>query len=312
MFWYHAYGRLRSSRSLLRAAVLSAFLSLTVMGGVARAGDDLFCVEQLVGVGQACYGATHSLTSVLATNQGTGSGCAGTYGYGSYYCADPTGCHTYLLGYQLTPGIRHWSTISAKIMRGEETYGSTGVAAGCVISVPFSVSGPLEDASAYLDGLPVIDRPTATAPADVAALVPSANPKMARTFTTPHGRAWVLVDPSVRSVCLVADDNGTGYGVSCQRYGAARDQGSIETFEGGDTASPAGDIVIALPPAGVNHIAIGRADGTSRNVAAVRGVVVETLVASDRVVGLDASPTAEAGVKGTRMSVGPGPAHRRY
>ncbi|MDQ8044204.1 MAG: hypothetical protein AAGC46_05210 [Solirubrobacteraceae bacterium] len=313
MFWHSFRRRRRSPGSLLRALALSVLMVGAFGGGVARAGDDAFCVDAFVGVGSACYGAPHTLTSVRGTNEGAGAGCGGAYNYGTYYCADPTGCHTYAAVYVLTPGIRHRSTTSGRYMRGEETYGSTPVGPNCDPGTPYEITGPLNAAASNAEGAPVFDRAKVTAPDDVAAVIPDADAATARAFTTPHGKAWLLTDAGQRQACIVADDNGTGYGVSCIDLGALRDSGSVSTFEDADGTTAAGDVVIALMPKGVDRLTIDRTDGTSRTVAAQGGVVATTLTGKDAGVTLAASPTADASVKGTKQSlVTRKPRHRRH
>jgi hypothetical protein len=166
MFWHSTSQRPVSLRALLRAVALSFVIAATLGSGVAQAGDDGFCVDTLVAVGAVCTGANHTLTSVRGTNEGSGDGCGGAVGYGSYYCATPTGCHTYAGTLILTPGIRHRSTTTPRYMSGEETYGSTGAGPNCVAGSPYAISGPLEDASSELSGVPVLQRAESTAPVE--------------------------------------------------------------------------------------------------------------------------------------------------
>lgn len=303
MNWHISQRRTHGRRHAALAALLFGFaLALLTGGGVAQAGTDAFC-SQNVASGTVCPGPSHSLTGSRGTNNGSGAGCGGAYSYGSYYCADPAGCHEYEGLYVLTPGIRHRSS-TTKNMSGYSTWGSTGAPSSCVHDSVYSavaVAGPVSRAAAELDGVPVLQRDQVTAPRRAAALVPQADPAAARRFTTPHGDAYVLVDPASREVCLVADDQGTGYGVSCQSYNRARLSGSLSTFEDDDVMTAKGDVVIALMADGVDGLDVTRTDGTTRRVAATGGVVAVTLGATDRGVELDTN--TDAGVPAQKLSM---------
>src|SRR5688572_18884205 len=85
----------RWGRAAARSLLLSIVLGTAFGGGAAMAGTDSWCGGCWVAPGTADYGPSHSLTAARGTNHDTGSGCGGAYAYGSYYCADPAGCHTY-------------------------------------------------------------------------------------------------------------------------------------------------------------------------------------------------------------------------
>ncbi len=267
------------------------------------AGSDAFCSSCSVGGGDQWLGPDHSLTASRGTMLSGGgySGCGGAYGYGSYYCADPAGCHTYSGNNVLTPGIRHRSSTS-KTMNGYSTWGSTPPPSNCRYTSVYSVGGPVTAAASNPDGIPVLDREVSSAPSELAELVPAADLKSARRLATPKGDAWVLVDPERREVCLVVDDEGTGYGYSCQRFGDVRTAGTLATLEDDDASTGKGDVVIALAPDGVEDLEITRKDGTTRRVAVIAGAAVATLGANDDEVKLPASGEAPEGVKARKFS----------
>ncbi len=265
------------------------------------AGSDWFCNGCSVAPGSYAIGPNHSLTASRGTNLSSGSGCGGAVGYGSYYCADPTGCHTYAGAYVLTPGIRHRGSVS-KPMQGYSTWGSTGPPSNCVYTSVYSTGGPVSAAAANPDGVPVLDRQAVVAPDAVGDLIPKADRRAARSFQTPAGTAWVLVEPESRLICLVVDDRGTGYGYSCQRLGTVRAAGALATLEDADATTGRGDIVIALAPDGVEELRIKRRDGVVRTVPAVGGVVVTTLTGNDDEVTLPIANDAPVGTKARRFS----------
>lgn len=291
----------RWGRAAARAILLSIVLGTAFGGGAALAGDDSFCGGCWVSSGSYTTGPTHSLTATRGTNQSTGSGCGGAVSYGSYYCADPSGCHTYSGNNMLTPGIRHRSS-GGKPMSGYSTWGSTGAPGNCVYSSVYSVGGPILAAAANPDGVPVLDRAVSDAPAAVGALVPNADRRAARSFQTPAGEAWVLVEPEGRLICLVVDDRGTGYGYSCQRVGAVRAAGTLATLEDADVTTGLGDVVIALAPEGVDALKVKRRDGAVREVAVKGGVAVTTLGSKDEEVTLPVAEDAPAGTKARKFS----------
>lgn len=291
--------RMRQGRLAARALGLALLLGTAFGGGVAQAGTDSFC-NQNVASGTVCTGPNHTLTAVRGWNNTSGTGCGGAVGYGSYYCATPAGCHTYSAGNVLVPGIRHRS-ITAKNMSGYSTWGATGAPSYCDPGSPYAVAGPVGDEAAYTDGIPVLARPVTKAPADVADLTTGADASKARRFETPGGSGWVLVDAATRRLCVAIDDAGTGYGYSCQRLGDARATGSLQTLEDDDLASAAGDVVVALPPEGVDAVSIERVDGSTRKVAVQAGVAVVTLTAKDAAVEVARASDAPAGTKAQRL-----------
>ena len=292
----------RTGRAFARALLLSIVLGTAFGGGAAMAGSDAFCNNCSVGGNVQWPGPNHSLTASRGTMLTAGySGCGGAVGYGSYFCGDPAGCHTYSGVNVLTPGIRHRSSTS-KTMDGYSTWGSTAPPSNCSWVSVYSAPGPVTAAAANPEGIPVLDREVATAPADVAELVPGADLKAARRFSTPKGDAWVLVDAGQRQVCLVVDDEGTGYGYSCQRFGDIRSAGTLATLEDDDVTTGKGDVVIALAPQGVDELEVTRRDGTKRRVAVSAGVAVTTLTAKDDEVALSVSEDAPKGVKARRFS----------
>lgn len=296
MFWLTSRRRVRSrGRLSLCAFLIGLACSFGISAPAAHAGTDYFCSGQNVPSGSVCWGPSHSLTAVRGTNNTSGSGCGGARDYGSFYCATPAGCHTYAGIFQLYPGVRHRSSTS-KNMSGYSTWGSTGPPTNCVTGTPYAVAGAVTSSPAYVEGVPVLERDAAVAPAEVASLVPGADPAAARRFDTPHGAAWVMLDMTTRLVCVVADDAGAGYGTSCQRLGEARSLGSLSTFEDADTTTAAGDVVIALTPEDVDAVEVTRADGTTRELPAQGGVVVTTLGPKDRAVTMDPAPEAEGQV----------------
>lgn len=265
------------------------------------AGTDAFCSGCYVPPNAVWVGPNHSLTAVRGTNLSSGSGCGGAYGYGSYFCADPAGCHTYSGNNVLTPAIRHRSSLY-KPMNGYSTWGSDGPPSNCTYGFVYSAGGPVEAAASEPAGVPVLERDTVTAPADVAALVPDADPDAARSFETPAGDAWVLTDNAQRLVCLVVDDEGTGYGYTCQRGGDVRNAGTLASLEDDNEKTGKGDLVVALAPEGVEELKVERVDGEVREVPVRRGVAITRLTAADEQVVLPKSEDAPKGVKARRFS----------
>jgi hypothetical protein len=303
MFWHiqqrRPHGR---SRSLLLAFALACVAFCTIGSGVAQAGSDNAWCNGPIKKGYYCTGPQHTLTSVTGVNEDYGAGCGGAENYGSFYCATPSGCHTYSSPLIHTPAITHLSNVTRE-MHGNSTWGTTGAPASCGTGGSFSsVGGPVQAATADI-GVPVLDGDPVTAPADVAALVAGADPADARTFPTPHGDAWVLADVGHRALCVVADDAGTGYGVSCTPFADVRATGALSTFQDANTASAAGDVVIAVMPAGVDALTVQRADGSERTVDADDGVATVTLGSKDRAVKIDASPDASKAAKASQLNV---------
>lgn len=302
MFWHT---RLRRPGGPIRAALFALLFSATVaLGGAssAQAGTDSFCSNTKVYADTTCPGPIHSLTAVRGTNNGTGAGCGGVVNYGRFYCATPAGCHTYNGSSLWEPSIRHRQS-SYRYMSGYSTWGSTGPPTNCDPGTPYRVSGPLAMAASDPAGVPVLEeRNDSTAPDDVAALLPGADPDEARAFTTPLGDGWVLVDPTTRRVCVVVDDAGTGFGQSCQGYNQARLRGSLTTLEDDDETTADGDVVIAVVPEDSEGLTVERRDGTTRELAPVDGVVVAELGTKDTAVALDAS--ADADVTAQRLTMG--------
>lgn len=294
--WRHTA---RVGRASVRTLLLAFTLAIAFGGAAAQAGTDSYCSGCWVSSGVSVYGPTHTLTASRGTNNTSGAGCGGAYNYGSYYCGEPSGCHTYNSGAMLTPGIRHRGS-TGRYMDGYSTWGSTGPPSNCGYSSVYGVGGPISDAARNPGGIPVLDREAVTAPAALGELVPKADLRAARTFATPAGTAWVLIDPELRLLCLVVDDRGTGYGYGCQRIGEVQAAGSLSTLEDGDPADAAGDIVVALAPAGVDALLVEGNDGSVRRVPVERGAVVTTLTAKDEVVTLPKAEDAPAGVKARR------------
>lgn len=269
------------------------------------AGTDDLCNWCWVAPGAASTGPAHTLTGVKGTTSPSSLwGCGGAVGYGSYFCGVPSGCHSYNgNGGVQTPGIRHRNS-EWRQMDGVSTWGSTGPPSNCTYSYVLSASadGPVEAKDPA--GVAVLDRPVVTGPRDLGDLFPGADLGRARTFSTPLGDGFVVVDPGSRLICLAVDDAGTGYGYTCRRFGEVQSNGILATLEDDDVTTGRGDVVVAIAPDGVEELRVGREDGTTRRVAVNAGVAVTTLTGRDEKVTLPRSDNAPEGVKAQRFRVG--------
>lgn len=287
-------------RACVRLLLLAVAITTGVGAGTAAAGTDSFCVGCTVSSGLEVLGPSHSLTASRGTNNHGGVGCGGAWSYGSYYCGTPSGCHTYSGSNVLTPGIRH-PYGSWRSMNGYSTWGSDGPPSYCSYSSVFAVGRAGAPSAAKPEGIPVLDRAEVEAPKALGEVFPGGALSAARTFSTPAGDGYVVVDAEKRLVCLALDDRGTGYGYSCHRTADVQAAGILVTLEDADGSTAAGDLVVAVAAEGVDALEVGRVDGSSRRVPVEGGVVVATLGAADRAVTLPVAADAPAGVKAQRM-----------
>lgn len=290
----------RSGRACVRLLLLAFTAAACFGAGPAWAGTDFYCSGCTVSSGLEVTGPSHSLTGSRGTNNSGGTGCGGASSYGSYYCGAPSGCHTYSGSYVLTPGIRH-PYGSWRSMNGYSTWGSDGPPSYCSYSSVYAVGRDGAPSARDPEGIPVLDRSAVRAPKELDQVFPRADLAAARTFSTPAGDGYVVVDAEKRLVCLAIDDRGTGYGYSCHRTGEVQAAGILVSLEDGDGSSAAGDLVVGVAADGVEALQVGRADGTTRTVPVEGGVAVALLGASDRSVALPAGEDAPAGVAGHRL-----------
>ncbi len=294
----------RWGRAAARAFLLSIVLGTAFGGGAAKAGTDSLCNGCWVGANSYFPGPQHTLTGVKGTTSpNTLWGCGGAVNYGSYFCGIPSGCHSYNgNGGVQTPAIRHRNS-QARQMEGVSTWGSTGPPSNCTYSYVLSASadGPVEAKDP--DGIAVLERSAVRGPEDLADVFPGADLSRVRSFETPRGQAFVVVDPGARLVCVAVDDEGTGYGYGCRRFGEVQSSGILATLEDDDASTGKGDVVIAIAPDGVEELVVDRADGSERRVPVVQGAAVARLSGKDEKVTLPKSEDAPQGVKAQRFVV---------
>lgn len=290
----------QAGRACFRLLLLAIALTVGFGASSAYAGADAYCAGCTVSAGLEVAGPGHSLTASRGTNNGGGVGCGGAVGYGSYFCGVPSGCHTYSGGTGLTPGIRHpygsWQS-----MNGYSTWGSTGPPGNCSYSSVYAAGSGASASARNPDGIPALDRAAVQAPKALREVFPGADLTAARSFSTPAGDGWVVVDAGQRLVCIAIDDRGAGYGYGCQRTGQVQAAGTLVSLEDADGSTAAGDLVIALAPEGVSGLEISGRDGSTRHVPAQGGVAVSTLGAADVAVTLPVAADAPAGVTARRL-----------